>query len=310
MVTCKETCAAIIALHKNGFTGKDIVATKIAPKSTIYRIIKNFKERGSILVKKASGRPRKSSKRQDHLLKRIQLRDRRATSAELAQEWQQAGVSASARTVRRRLLEDGLVSRRAAKKPLLSKKNIRDRLIFCKKYGEWTAEDWGKVIFSDEASFRLFGASGKRLVRRRKGILLCIRCGSSPWQRRTPESALDLYTWLEYENSKDSNIVASALQHYFTTVARDVLHQCQGLRLFSDSCYGQNKNINVLSMLFALHSQLYPQLNITYFFPIRGHSFLPADRVFGRIEQDIQKQTTILLPEEYNNILQKHGTVY
>ncbi|RXN14384.1 transposase-like protein [Labeo rohita] len=169
MVTCKETRAAIIALHKNGFTGKDIVATKIAPKSTIYRIIKNFKERGSILVKKASGRPRKSSKRQDRLLKRIQLRDRSATSAELAQEWQQAGVSASARTVRRRLLEDGLVSRRAAKKPLLSKKNIRDRLIFCKKYGEWTAEDWGKVIFSDEASFRLFGASGKRLVRRRKG---------------------------------------------------------------------------------------------------------------------------------------------
>ena len=31
-------------------------------------------------------------------------------------------------------LEDGLVSRRAAKKPLLSRKNIRDRLIFCKRY--------------------------------------------------------------------------------------------------------------------------------------------------------------------------------
>lgn len=73
------------------------------------------------------------------------------------------------------------------------------------------------------------------------------------------------------------------------------LRQCQSLRLFSDSCYG---------------SQLYPQLNITYFFPIRGHSFLPADRVFGRIEQDIRKHTTILLPEEYNNILQKHGTVH
>lgn len=32
--------------------------------------------------------------------------------------------------------------------------------------------------------------------------------------------------------------------------------------------------------------------------------------MFGRIEQDIRKHTTILLPEEYNNILQKHGTVY
>ena len=32
MVTCKETHAVIIALHKKGFTGKDIAASKIAPK--------------------------------------------------------------------------------------------------------------------------------------------------------------------------------------------------------------------------------------------------------------------------------------
>ena len=50
-------------------------------------------------------------------------------------------------------MEDGLVSRRAAKKPLLSRKNIRDRLIFCRRYRDWTAEDWGKVIFSDESPF-------------------------------------------------------------------------------------------------------------------------------------------------------------
>ncbi|KAL0978515.1 hypothetical protein UPYG_G00171540 [Umbra pygmaea] len=169
MVTCKETRAVIIALHQKGSTGKDIAASKIAPKSTIYRIIKNFKERGSIVVKKASGRPRKSNKRQDRLLKLIQLRDRDTTSAALAQEWQQSGVSASARTVRRRLLEEGLVSRRAGKKPLLSRKNIRDRLIFCKMYKDWTAEDWGKVIFSDVFPFRLFGPSGRLLVRRRQG---------------------------------------------------------------------------------------------------------------------------------------------
>ena len=80
MVTCKETHAVIIALHKKGFTGKDIAASKIVPKSTIYRIIK---ESGSIVVKKASGRPRKSSKCQDRLLKLIQLRDWGTTSTAL-----------------------------------------------------------------------------------------------------------------------------------------------------------------------------------------------------------------------------------
>uniref|UniRef100_A0A8C7R8T1 Transposase Tc1-like domain-containing protein n=1 Tax=Oncorhynchus mykiss TaxID=8022 RepID=A0A8C7R8T1_ONCMY len=156
-------------MHKKGFTGKDIAASKIAPKSTTYRIIKNFKESGSIVVKKTSGRPRKSSQRQDRLLKLIQLWDRGTISIELAQEWQQVSVSASACTGRQRLLEDGLVSRKAAKKPLLSRKNIRDRLIFYKRYRDWTAEDWGKVIFSDESLLRLFGAFGKKLVRRRQG---------------------------------------------------------------------------------------------------------------------------------------------
>ena len=98
MVTCKETRAIIIALYKKGFTGKDIAASKIAPKSTIYWIIKNLKESGSIVVEKASGHPRKSSKGQDRLLKLIQLRDWGTTRTELTQEWQQAGVSASARS--------------------------------------------------------------------------------------------------------------------------------------------------------------------------------------------------------------------
>ena len=105
-------------------------------------------------MKKASGLQRKSSKRQDRLLKLIQLRDRSTTSTELSQEWQQAGVSASARTVRGRLGGWPGVKK--------GSKGKRDRLIFCRRYRDWTAEDWGKVIFSDESPFRLFWASGKK----------------------------------------------------------------------------------------------------------------------------------------------------
>ncbi|KAG2461170.1 S17A5 protein, partial [Polypterus senegalus] len=50
-----------------------------------------------------------------------------------------------------------------------AKKNIRDRLILCKRYRDWTAEVWSKVIFSDDSPFRFCGASGKKIVQRRKG---------------------------------------------------------------------------------------------------------------------------------------------
>ena len=48
-------------------------------------------------------------------------------------------------------------------------------------------------------------------------------------------------------------------------------------------------------------------LDISYTFPVRGHSFLPADRIFGRVEREIKTVDTISLPEEYHDILRKHG---
>lgn len=148
MGTSKETRATIIALYQNGLTCKEIAAKNIAPERTIYCIIKNIKETGSSAAKKASGHPRVSSQWQDRLLFRSQLRNGVATSAELAQYLLHAGVAASARTVRQGLLNKGLVSRRAAKKPLLSKKNINtshNRLKFCRKHRE---QKTGAELFS------------------------------------------------------------------------------------------------------------------------------------------------------------------
>ena len=42
---------------------------------------------------------------------------------------------------------------------------------------------------------------------------------------------------------------------------------------------------------------------------MRGHSFIPPDRVFGQIERDCRKKEIILEPEEYLNIFSQYGTV-
>ncbi|RUS87409.1 hypothetical protein EGW08_004863 [Elysia chlorotica] len=120
---------------------------------------------------------------------------------------------------------------------------------------------------------------------------------------QSPEN-VQLYVWLECENNKDSNMVASAPQHCLQGSYSEELMVKRNLRIFSDGCYGQNKNINMLGMLFRLRKQY--NLQITYTFPVRGHSFLPADPVFGRIEKDLRKMDTILSPEDYHTVLQKH----
>lgn len=40
-----------------------------------------------------------------------------------------------------------------------------------------------------------------------------------------------------------------------------------------------------------------------------GHSYLPPDRVFGRIEKDIQKEEEILSPADCKIIVEKHEKV-
>ena len=67
-----------------------------------------------------------------------------------------------------RLLRDhGYQSRRAIFKPILNKKKITRRKDFAKKYGNWTVQQWNKIIFSDEKIFRVRpGAKVKYWVRK------------------------------------------------------------------------------------------------------------------------------------------------
>jgi hypothetical protein len=60
-------------------------------------------------------------------------------------------------------------SRVMAMKPLLTSKMMVKRLKFAKKYAHWTPEDWSKVMFSDESTFRCVRNIRKK-VRRPSGF--------------------------------------------------------------------------------------------------------------------------------------------
>ena len=113
---------------------------------------------------------RKTTIRQDRALKAIVVRSPHASSARIAQSAAANGVNISARTVRRRLLCDfGLPARRPAKKPLITKKQLRDRLKFCHAFKSKPAEWWERVVFSDESTFQQLRGNGYNYVRRPVG---------------------------------------------------------------------------------------------------------------------------------------------
>lgn len=118
-----------------------------------------------------------------------------------------------------------------------------------------------------------------------------------------------IYQWKETDYSKSSNEIASAVYHCICQ--QNFLQSTTTIRLVSDGCGGQNKNTTMITMLFYwLTNNAPPQVKtIELLFPMVGHSFLPPDRVFARIEKTIRKKEVIVNPADYLQIFAEHGTV-
>ena len=76
-----EERAAVVTLKKEGYSQRDIARKeKISLCAVQEEILKKKRETGTVKYRVKTGRPRLTSKRQDRLLKRLSLSNRRATS--------------------------------------------------------------------------------------------------------------------------------------------------------------------------------------------------------------------------------------
>lgn len=126
---------------------------------------------------------------------------------------------------------------------------------------------------------------------------------------RQPKENVFIYVWKEHEAAKGSNEIASAI--YDRLCHTEYSENVEEVRLVSDGCGGQNKNTSVVAMLsyWLTHDAPKHIKTIQMIFPIVGHSYIPPDRVFGRIEKVIRKNDTIIRPEDYCEILKDFGNV-
>lgn len=123
------------------------------------------------------------------------------------------------------------------------------------------------------------------------------------------------YTWLESDSGKGSNEVTSALQHFFDNKVMKTIQRIRykKIELFCDSCPEQNKNAAMLCFLVrTAHNPIIRKYitEISIIYPIKGHSYMPPDRVFGRIEKKLRKMEVIKTPAQYQEFFEQEGTVY
>lgn len=112
------------------------------------------------------------------------------------------------------------------------------------------------------------------------------------------------FNWTEDWASRGSVEIGSCLLRFVQLLKDMHGDRIKHLVIWSDSCSGQNKNFNIISLyqLFILNGWFEI---IDHKFPEVGHSYLDSDRDFGRIEQKLRREENIYVPDQYRQIIQQ-----
>ena len=161
----------VIALHKAGIVVKDIARQTRVKVRTVQRLIKRFKDEGGVCAphpKPKAGRPRKVSQRTIKVMKRHLAATPKLTARQLKEKNPHLLADVSIRTIQQRIHEDiGFGNFKSRPKPLLTPRNMQNRVKFCTKYEAWTEDDWKEVLWMDEATFFVSGSHHNRVYRPR-----------------------------------------------------------------------------------------------------------------------------------------------
>lgn len=172
-----ELRAQVVLLHEEGYSYREIAKKLNIPCSTGYYIVKKYNETGSNYDRTKSGRPTKTTRKEDDYIIMLSKRNRKLTAPQIAAEFNSnRATSISVSTVKSRLRSAGMNGRIAAKKPLLREINRRKRLQWAREHKNWSVNDWRRVLWTDESKFELFGSKRRVFVRRRVGEKFNMEC--------------------------------------------------------------------------------------------------------------------------------------
>ena len=134
--------AQIVALHKNGLSQRQISKQLSIGKSSIKRAVTKFKNKGIYGNRKKSGKPKKTTSRDDISMKHAVARYPTSFCKKIKFHLLLKGTNASISTISRRLSKEfDLKSYKPANKLRLTFQMKKKKLEFAKKHIDWSIED-------------------------------------------------------------------------------------------------------------------------------------------------------------------------
>lgn len=162
-----ETTLKVKILLKEGYSKADVAQKCGVSRKFVYNVAEKVSKGLPLKNAPGQGRPRSTSQKEDRLIVRKCKANRTASSREIAIDINSTRIMPiSSRTVRRRLVENGLFSYTQKKRPFHNRKQIKKRFAWCRDHLNWTITAWEKVCFSDESHFEVLNRKNRKLVRR------------------------------------------------------------------------------------------------------------------------------------------------
>jgi len=157
----------ILTLLDSGLSGEQISSQTGLSNATISRIRSRHRP---YLTKAPGGHPAKLSDANIQHALRLIGSGRAENAVQVTKVLQDiVNQPLSAQTVRNGMKKEGMKAVVKRKRPLLTKRHMRDRLDFAIAHKDWTVEDWRKVVWSDETKINRLGSDGRKWVWKKAG---------------------------------------------------------------------------------------------------------------------------------------------
>jgi len=285
----------ILTLRNEGLTQQKIARKVNCSQGTVSKILQDYYRNNKFkYTREKCGAKRITTKRQERCLKRITEKHRFRSVNFINRKWRESGVDTSVSTTRRRILEIGFRSRVPKKKPFLSARQKRARLLWCRKRLLWGTQDWGKVLFSDESVFCVsVGPQGHRVWRfsREAFQQQCLK--------RTVKFSTSIMVWgcisanglgklCVLKGTVNSEVYKSVLDKYMIPASEDLF---EGEFVFQQDSASCHTSKATLSWLKDNEVQLLP-------WPVNSPDLNPIENIWGLMK----KKLKILAPKDQNEL--------
>ena len=140
---------------------------------TVTNLLRRYRDTGDVKDRPRSGRPKATDAREDRRIRLLALRQRTRSGPsirnQIRTERRAGHQGLCVQTVRNRLRQYGLRSRKPAKKPRMNDGHRQARFQWARAHRAWTRAQWRDILFTDESRFCLDHTDGRRRVWRRNG---------------------------------------------------------------------------------------------------------------------------------------------